>query len=377
MRATFFNILSFLLFISCTTARQQEGLAFCYYSRNQHNFKIDDLCIKYEFSSSEKAEDTVEEIMSQVGLTPNFIVKECANIGNAGAVIDRTDGIIDTVRYLLINRTFLEGINLKSKTNWAAVSVIAHEIAHHLNGHTLSDLGSRPSKELECDEFAGFILKKMGASLDETLAGIRSMPFTSRSETHPPTDQRISALEKGWKNAHLLDSRYQAIALSADYSSIAKKWFQKGFEITADANENLIDKIACYTKAIQYKENFPAAYRNRAKYYNELKLYKQALNDAQQAILFDSTLWSAYSEKGTAYLGLGYSRLAIREFSKAIEYKEVQDHFDFLARGTAFFILGDHANAKSDFQEALKLKPGWQIARNKLQELEFYTPSKN
>ena len=38
------------------------------------------------------------------------------------------------------------------------MTLLAHEVGHHLNGHTIHRGGSTPELELEADEFAGFIL---------------------------------------------------------------------------------------------------------------------------------------------------------------------------------------------------------------------------
>ena len=47
---------------------------------------------------------------------------------------------------------------------WAPVSIMAHEIGHHLSGHTITSGGSRPAIELEADKFSGYVLYRMGAT---------------------------------------------------------------------------------------------------------------------------------------------------------------------------------------------------------------------
>lgn len=372
MHSKYIIFIASLLLIRCFPAQEPGHVDFCDYSGNT-TVKLHDLCIKYEYSPPEESEKIIDEIMSRLSLSPNFIVKDCPNIANACALIDRTDNAVDTVRYILVNHEFLKRINLNAKTDWAAVSVLAHEIAHHLNGHTLSDKGSQPNKELACDEFSGFVLKTLGASLEESLAGMVSMPQSAGSVTHPSTKKRISAIEKGWRNADLVQVKYKALNEKADYSSIAKKWFHRAFHINGNSREEIIEKIACYTKAIEYKHDFSVAYRNRAKYYNELKLYKQALTDAHSAIQNNPGLWAAYSEKGLAYLGLGESRQAITLFTTAIDNKPVEDPYDFLARGTAYLTLRNYEASANDLLKALELKPGWKIATDRLQEVNFHS----
>lgn len=139
--------------------------------------------------------DVVQEIINVVGLQPRFELR-AANIENAAAVI------YNGKRYILYNERFLAAVNNAVKTDWAGVSIIAHEIGHHLNGHTLSRAGSNPKDELEADEFSGFVLRKMGASLAEAQAAIKLLSDERTSSTHPGKQYRLAALSKGWQSAH-------------------------------------------------------------------------------------------------------------------------------------------------------------------------------
>ncbi|MFL9845731.1 M48 family metalloprotease [Flavobacterium rhizosphaerae] len=112
------------------------------------------------YESGTTVQKAVAEIMSVIGLKPNFELR-VANVPNAAAVV------IKNKRYILYNPKFMNQINKASGTNWAAISILAHEIGHHLNGHTLDNVGSRPQTELEADEFSGFVLRKMGATLPD------------------------------------------------------------------------------------------------------------------------------------------------------------------------------------------------------------------
>jgi hypothetical protein len=98
-----------------------------------------------------------------------------------------------------------------SGTNWGSVSILAHEIGHHLSGHTLEEGGSRPPTELEADVFSGFVLGRLGADLDEACAAMKTMPDVG-SATHPPSSARVVAITKGWKNARNQDKELGTIA---------------------------------------------------------------------------------------------------------------------------------------------------------------------
>ncbi|MBK0404355.1 M48 family metalloprotease [Adhaeribacter sp. BT258] len=141
------------------------------------------------------ARDIVKEIIDVVGLTPRFEMRE-AEIDNAAAVI------MNGRRYILYNTRFLNQVNSASRTDWAAVSILAHEIGHHLNGHTLLKGGSNPTDELEADEFSGFVLRKMGASLTDAQAAMAVLSDEYETPTHPGRKSRLTAISNGWRNAN-------------------------------------------------------------------------------------------------------------------------------------------------------------------------------
>lgn len=104
---------------------------------------------------------------------------------------------IRLIRYIIYDNKFLTNIKNKTRTDWASISILAHEVAHHLNGHTIDGTGSRPDKELESDEFSGFILAKLGSSLIESQSAINSVASDYQSSTHPNKYSRLEAIKKG------------------------------------------------------------------------------------------------------------------------------------------------------------------------------------
>lgn len=146
------------------------------------------------FTNTAGARDIVQEIINVVGLKPRFELR-AADIDNAAAVV------YNGKRYILYSERFLATINNAVHTDWAGVSILAHEIGHHLNGHTLSRSGSNPGDELEADEFSGFVLRKMGASLAEAQAAINLLSEERTSSTHPGRNYRLASISKGWRSA--------------------------------------------------------------------------------------------------------------------------------------------------------------------------------
>ena len=140
--------------------------------------------------------DVIREITDAVGLKARFELRATREVDNAAAVVH------DGQRYLLYNPDFLSAVNRAGHTDWAGISILAHEMGHHLNGHTLRSGGSQPADELEADEFSGFVLRKLGASLAQAQAAMASVSDGEGSATHPGRTPRLAAIGQGWQRAN-------------------------------------------------------------------------------------------------------------------------------------------------------------------------------
>jgi Zn-dependent protease with chaperone function len=86
------------------------------------------------------------------------------------------------------------------------MALLAHEVGHHLNGHTLRRGGSKPALELEADEFAGYILGQLGATLQQSQNVMNYIAKDEASSTHPSRSSRMLAIEKGWDKAAVAEN---------------------------------------------------------------------------------------------------------------------------------------------------------------------------
>ena len=146
-------------------------------SAQDYGNKVDPLklCIAIQtnnFISDAEAENALDRILSVIGASKRFVLQPCDNINNAVAISYKG------VRYILYDKEFMNSISRGD--NWGNLFILAHEVGHHVNGHSLDlvlyatevleaeTLISRRQQELEADEFAGFVLGKLGASLIET-----------------------------------------------------------------------------------------------------------------------------------------------------------------------------------------------------------------
>lgn len=148
----------------------------------------------YGFASSNEAEDAVSEIVDAVGLQKNFVIK-AGNVPNAVATMQNGK------RLIIYSQDFMVKLKQRTGTKWAAYGILAHEVGHHLNAHTLEDGGSKPPLELAADQFSGFILGKMGATLEQAQSAVHAKASARGSSTHPPRSARLEAIAVGWNKA--------------------------------------------------------------------------------------------------------------------------------------------------------------------------------
>ncbi|MFI5164036.1 MAG: hypothetical protein ACHQHP_02190 [Bacteroidia bacterium] len=164
---------------------------------------------KYIVDSKKEAEDAVTQIVKYTGLPQNFQIVENPNISTAIAYIKKKQ------RYIAYNPQFMLRVKDRTKSDWGAVSVLAHEIGHHLSGNTLIKGKNNLQEELDADKFSGFIMYKMGASLEEAKSVINLVELNSNPETHPPKIQRLIAITQGWLDANTLEEGFVSLDTSA------------------------------------------------------------------------------------------------------------------------------------------------------------------
>ena len=173
----------------------------CHYFGFKNLTTPKEICSYFSFRSNGHAEEVVDNILRQVGLSRNFIVVECPNTENCFAAV------VKGQRYIVYDGKFMKRVEDLTHTDWSAISIIAHEIGHHLQGHTIDGTGSRPEKELEADKFSGFVMYRLGATLQQASVAIEAFGDEKATPTHPAKSSRILAIRKGWQEADALANK--------------------------------------------------------------------------------------------------------------------------------------------------------------------------
>ena len=143
-----------------------------------------------------RIQQATDEIVSHTGVKSNFTVAP-ANVPNALAYINNGGG-----RLLLYNPTFMENVHARVCKDWGVYGVVAHEIGHHLQGHIMRSADMNFHQlELEADDFTGFVLYRMGATLEEAQRATANLSQPQDTATHPGTARRLEAIKVGWLRA--------------------------------------------------------------------------------------------------------------------------------------------------------------------------------
>lgn len=184
------------------------------YSKNHGDTLIQK---SHTVDSKKEARDAIENIVRYTGLVQNFEIVENSNIKSAKAYIKKKK------RYIEYNPKFMLRVKDRTKSDWGAASVLAHEIGHHLSGHTLVKRKRNLQEELDADRFSGFIMYKMGAKLDEAKFAISLVELNSNPVTHPPKTERLIAITLGWLDANKLEERVFAYDTTSQFSNLMQK----------------------------------------------------------------------------------------------------------------------------------------------------------
>ena len=310
-----------------------------------------DLCVSFKsnsFSSNYDADEALEKILSVVGASKRFMLVSCDNINNALAYTSESG-----LRYILYDEEFMNSLS-SGNAYWSNMAILAHEVGHHINGHTLSeDLSLYESRleELEADEFAGFVLSKLGADIEVVKEVFREIS-TDGDDTyssHPNTTRRLNAITKGYENA-LNNGDIELKKLSS-----ADEYFYRGYEAMGEGDYS--QAVEDFTKVIELEKSSEAYFNRGMSKYN-LDDTPGALSDLYRSLELDpedaqALFWYAEIEYYRNTMTSIYSSISYR--LREIEYLQDGSEEMVLARyalGQCYNLLGHYEYALSSLKYA-------------------------
>ena len=272
------KLILLLLFIPLVSFGQDYG-------NNADTLKLCSTIQSNNFISDNEAENALDRILSVIGASKRFVLQPCDNINNAVATSYKG------IRYILYDRDFID--SLGSGDNWSNLFILAHEVGHHINGHSLDlvlyasevvepeSLSSNRQQELEADEFAGFILSRLGASYEESIAVVNLLPENEddKFSTHPSRAKRLNAVKTGYSKAQ----GDEKIVIPGSFEiKTAEEYFYSGRE--KETSGNKAGALIAYNRAIQFNPNNEFYFFFRAGIKKEFKDFKGAIQDYTEAI---------------------------------------------------------------------------------------------
>lgn len=271
---------------------------------------------------------TVFNLMNSISLPQNFILMECENIDNAFAMTK------NGVRYIVIDKNW---INNFDKNDWFTKGILAHEIGHHLCGHTLNksnlSLEQRRNQELEADKFAGFILKSNNATINEALQAINKIvpkEYDDQYSTHPTRSKRINAITSGYNNSKYKENTYLLSTTETSENYLNKAIEELPYPTKYSSIEKLNNAATNCAIAIDLDKTNSHAYYLLGEYwmcYGEKETNSATRTFIELSIDYfldflklEPNNYGALNNIGYAYNHLGYNYNDYNSYLKAIEY---------------------------------------------------------
>ncbi len=105
-------------------------------------------------------------------------------------------------RYILYNPDFLKQFRQGGNARWAAYSVLAHEVGHHVSGHDfdITDPQRRKDMETEADEYSARVLRSLCAKREDAQAGLNALPKNMpKLPNYPSITVRLNRTGRAWE----------------------------------------------------------------------------------------------------------------------------------------------------------------------------------
>lgn len=337
-------------------------LIFSYLSAQDYGNKVDalELCTEIQtnnFASNIDAEDALEKILNVIGASKRFVLQPCNNINNAVAISYKG------IRYILYDKNFMNSIN--NGSNWGNLFILAHEVGHHINGHSLDlilyssksveskTLAQRRNQELEADEFAGFIIAKLGGNIIEINKLINKISTNNDDSysTHPNNAKRLNAIQIGYNKALNKKSIFYEEKTNLN---TAEEYYYKAYNYYQIGEYQ--ESILYYDQAIELNPNNAYYYNNRGVSKNKLEDHIGAITDYNIAIDINPNEGLFHFNRGNSKNILDDLRGSLLDYSKAIEM-DTNDYKSYICRAITKRKLKDYRGALIDSSKAIEINP--------------------
>ena len=323
---------------------------------------LEENCPIVKLDEDDNANKLLNKICEGADISNNFYMVSCPGTNNCQAIK------IEGTSYVLYDQAFLNKIStytsfrtesISQKINWEPILILAHELGHHLLQHT-SNLSSLLKKysyidiELQADEYAGFILYKLGASIEEAKSGMSGVKNDADGVDHPGRIRRLQAITNGYNKAASkyrrsknIQNNQQNIASANALAVVADQRAAKGdFKGAADF----------FNRAVRLDSTNKTSYLNLSIAYVELKKYDSALFSINQAILKGDSSSGVFSERALIRTALNNYAEALSDYNIALSLTPDASRVYF-NRANLLHKMKKNKEAIDDYGIAISINP--------------------
>jgi hypothetical protein len=148
---------------------------------------------KAKLEDSSGIPDVVVQILKKLQIKVDIGVYLTKDTDNCSATVAQGGR-----RILIVDSKFLNKVNQETGTEWAAISIIAHEVGHHISGFGRYE--NPLEAELDADYWSGFVLQKLGASKQAAIKCMKKYGTNMNTESHPNREARIDSILEGYND---------------------------------------------------------------------------------------------------------------------------------------------------------------------------------
>lgn len=312
--------------------------------------------------------EMVDKITSVVGLKNRFRLRAEKNFNNCAAVCYNNN--IGEERYILFDRAFLEEYQRITKNKWFVIGALAHELGHHLNGHSLDGIGSRPDKELDADEFAGFIMGKLGAKENEAQSIFSFMNSTDGPPTHPLRKERYVAISKGWNKAssNITNNLFADLYVLRDGDYKQKAY---DFLIAARNESDETKKMSLINESLKIVPKYAEAISEKGLVYSSMNQFLEAKKFCTDALILEPYIGLLRLNMAQIYYKKKVYDSSIAYIADALFLKPVFSEA-YSMRSLIFFENQDYSQTISDCNLALAMNPSTNYLKGQIWETKGF-----
>ena len=118
------------------------------------------------------------------------------------------------------------------------------------------------------------------------------------------------------------------------------------------------DSGVLWTRVIEFYDNTPLPFNNRANFYRDARMYDAAMSDYSRAIQLKAD-HPTYNSRAKMYFEKNENEKALADYNVAITKKPLAEYY--VNRGAAYARLGRMTDAMNDFNKGLEIDPAWKV----------------